>query len=96
MNSYETLYIIKPDVEEEQRKSLIEKFAGIVTENGGEVEQTDEWGMRKLAYEIDYIREGYYVLMNFKAGAALPDELERNFRISDFIIRYIVIRKDGK
>ena len=98
MNSYETLYIIKPDVEEEARKALIEKFAVIITHDGGEIESTDEWGMRKLAYPIHYknegdYTEGYYVLVNFKASPTLPAELERNFKITDSIMRFIVVRK---
>ncbi len=95
MNSYETLYVIKPDVEDEDRAALIAKFNDIITANSGEVENVDEWGKRKLAYEINYIGEGYYVLVNFKAKSDLPAELERNFKISDQIMRYIVVRKDA-
>jgi len=93
MNSYETLYVIKPDLEDEARAALIQKFSAIITDNGGEVESVDEWGKRKLAYAIDYISEGYYVLVNFKANAELPAELERNFRINDNVMRYMVIKK---
>ena len=57
------------------------------------VENVDFWGKRKLAYEIDYIGEGYYVLVNFKSNAELPAELERNFRINDNVMRYMVIKK---
>lgn len=95
MNSYETLYIIKPDVDDEQRAALIAKFNDIITADGGEIENVDEWGKRKLAYEINYIGEGYYVLVNFKAKSDLPAELERNFKISDNIMRYIVVRKNA-
>ncbi len=95
MNSYETLYIIKPDVEDEQRAALIAKFNDIITADGGEIENVDEWGKRKLAYEINYIGEGYYVLVNFKAKSDLPAELERNFKISDNIMRYIVVKKNA-
>ena len=93
MNSYETLYVIKPDLEDEARAALIQKFSAIITDNGGEVESVDEWGKRKLAYEINYIGEGYYVLVNFKSNAELPAELERNFRINDNVMRYMVIKK---
>ena len=92
MNKYESMYILKPDLAEETRKALIEKFSGIVTENGGKVENVDEWGQRKLAYEIDYIKEGYYVLMTFEAPSELPLELERNYNISDSVLRFNVIR----
>jgi len=94
MVQYESLYIIKPDVEDEARAALIQKFSEIVTGAGGEVENIDEWGKRKLAYPINYIGEGYYVLMNFKADPGLPAELERNFKISDFVMRYMVIKKE--
>lgn len=93
MNSYETLYVIKPDLEDEVRAALIQKFSAIITDNGGEIESVDEWGKRKLAYAINYISEGYYVLVNFKAQPELPAELERNFKINDNIMRYIVIKK---
>jgi small subunit ribosomal protein S6 len=92
MNKYESMYILKPDMEEEARKALIERFKALVESNGGKVENVDEWGSRKLAYEIDYIKEGYYVLMTFEAGPELPAELERNYNISDSVLRYNVIR----
>jgi small subunit ribosomal protein S6 len=92
MNKYESLYVLKPDIEEEARKALIEKFKTLVEQNGGKVEKVDEWGTRKLAYEIDYIKEGYYVLMTFESGSELPAELERNYNISDSVLRYNVIR----
>ncbi|MEY8382710.1 30S ribosomal protein S6 [Christensenellaceae bacterium 44-20] len=94
MNSYELLYIIKPTVEEEARAALIARFADIVKNDNGEVENIDEWGMRKLAYAIDYISEGYYVLMNFKAKADLPVELERNLKISEDVMRFMVVKKE--
>lgn len=94
MNSYELLYIIKPTVEEEARAALIARFADIVKNDNGEVENIDEWGMRKLAYAIDYISEGYYVLMNFKAKTDLPVELERNLKISEDVMRFMVVKKE--
>lgn len=94
MNKYETLYIIKPTVEEEARKALIEKFSEIIASEGT-VESVEEIGMRKLAYEINYISEGYYVLVNFQAQPSLPAELERNFKINENIMRYIVIKKES-
>jgi len=95
MNKYEAMYIIKPTVEAEARTAVIEKFSQIISTNGGNVETVEELGMRKLAYEINYIGEGFYVLVNFTADAALPAELERNFRINENIMRYIVIKKEA-
>ena len=94
MVKYEALYIIKPDMADEERAALIARFSALITDNGGEVENIDEWGNKKLAYPINYITEGYYVLMNFKAAPEMPAELERNFKISDFVMRYMVIRRD--
>ena len=92
MNKYESMYILKPDLDEETRKSLIEKFKTLVEDNGGNVEKIDEWGQRKLAYEINYIKEGYYVLMTFEAKPEFPLELERNYNINDSVIRFNVIK----
>jgi len=94
MTKYECMYILKPDLEEEAKNALVAKFSDIVSQNGGEVEKVDEWGKKRLAYPINYINDGYYVLMYFSAPAALPAELERNFKISDDVMRYIVINLD--
>lgn len=98
MNNYETLYVIKPNLEEEACAALIEKFAGIISGQGGEIEKTDEWGKRRLAYPIRFknegcYSEGYYVLVEFKAPPTLPLELERNFKINESIMRFMVVKK---
>ena len=95
MRNYETIFILKPNGEEEQRNAIIEKFKNIINE-GGEIVSVDEWGTRKLAYEIQKLKEGYYVLINFKSGSDVINELERNYRISDDVIRFIVINQDEK
>ena len=95
MRKYETLFILRPTLEEEKRNEVIEKFKGIIAAEG-EVEKVEEWGNKRLAYEIEKIREGYYVLVNFLANPTLPKELERNFKISDDVMRYIVINLEEK
>ena len=95
MNKYEAMYIVTPEMEDEAIKGVIEKFSGIITANGGEIEKTDEWGRKKLAYPIDYKTEGYCVLVNFAAAPELPRELERNFRNDESILRYMVVRQNG-
>ena len=95
MNKYEAMYIVTPEMEDDAIKGVIEKFSGIITANGGEIEKTDEWGSKKLAYPIDYKTEGYYVLVNFAAAPELPRELERNFRNDESILRYMVVRQNG-
>ena len=95
MNKYELIYIIDTAVEEAARTELIEKFNGIITANGGEIENVDEWGRKKLAYPIDYKTEGYYVLVHFAAASELPRELERNFKNDESILRYMVVRQEA-
>jgi small subunit ribosomal protein S6 len=94
MNKYEALFILKPNMEDEKRAEAIEKFKSIIAADG-EVLNVDEWGNRKLAYEIEKVKEGYYVLIDFNAAPALPAELERNFRISDAVMRFMVVRKEA-
>lgn len=95
MNSYEAVYIINTSLEDETRQQLIERFSGIVTQDGGIVEKIDDWGKRKLAFEINDITEGHYILMTFKAKPELPKELERNFKNNENIMRFLVIKKDA-
>ncbi len=92
MNNYEVLYILNSEQDDETIAAQAEKFANLVTANGGEVVKVDKWGRRRLAYPINFKNEGFYVLMNIKAGSELPAELERNFRISEEVMRYIVVR----
>lgn len=95
MNKYEVMYVITPELEDEAIKAAVEKFSGIITANGGEVEKTDEWGRKKLAYPINYKTEGYYVLTDFAGASELPRELERNMKNDETILRYMVVRKDS-
>ena len=97
MNKYEMIYIIDTGLEEAARKELIEKVSALITNNGGEIEKVDEtWGKRRLAYAIDYKTEGWYVLVNFKAPAELPRELERNLQINENVLRYLVVKLEEK
>jgi len=91
MNKYETVYIIKPEVNEDGIKAIVEKFKSIILTNG-EIESIDEWGKRRMAYPIDDINEGYYVLMNYKAAHDIPKELDRVFNITEDILRHMIIR----
>ena len=93
MNSYETIFIIDAALEEDAIKALQDKFTNLIASNGT-VESVDEWGKRRLAYEIMGKTEGNYVLVNFKADSEFPKELDRQYRITDGILRTIIIRKD--
>ena len=94
-NSYETLYVIDPDLSEEAVKGLVDKFNALIAENGT-VGEVSEWGKKRLAYPINDKPEGYYVLVNFEADPAFPAELERIFGITEGIMRSIVIRHEEK
>ena len=96
MRKYEVVYIIRPDFEEDKYREIVEKFNTLIQSNGGEVLKVDPWGKRRLAYEIDKIREGYYVLLHMSCDTTFPAELERNFRISDEIMRYLVSNIEEK
>lgn len=93
VNKYESIFIINPDIDEEGTKALVEKFKTLL-ETSAQLESIDEWGRRKLAYEIADKTEGYYVLANFSADSQFPHELERIYKITDGIIKFIIIKKD--
>lgn len=93
MNSYELLYIVSNELTDEANASVVERLNAVVTDNGGTIDGVDKWGTRKLAYPINYKTEGYYVLVNFTAPATLPDELERVMRITDAVIRFMIVKK---
>ncbi|CCZ95078.1 30S ribosomal protein S6 [Corallococcus sp. CAG:1435] len=93
MNSYELLYIIDNEISDEAKEAVVAKISAVITDNGGTIDGVDKWGTRKLAYPINYKTEGYYVLVNFTAQATLPSELERVMRITDSVVRFLVVKK---
>ncbi|MDO5021972.1 MAG: 30S ribosomal protein S6 [Eubacteriales bacterium] len=93
---YELIYIIDAAVNEEERKQLIARYNELIEQNGGKVEKVDEWGKRRLAYEINDKTEGYYVLLNYTAAPEVPKEIERNLAISEDILRYLTVRVEEK
>ena len=86
---YEVLYIINPNLSEEETQAVVEKFKTLVEQNGT-LDEMEEWGKRKLAYEINYLTEGYYVLIKFTSGPEFPAELDRILGITDGVIRSLV------
>ena len=94
MRKYETVFIVRPDLEEEKTLEAIDKYKSLIENNGGEVVNIDKWGKRRLAYEIDGAREGFYVVSKFNADSAAASELDRVFKISDEIIRHLIVRED--
>jgi len=93
MKTYEMIYVLDSALADEAKEAFSKKFEDIVTSKGGKVVSVDKWGVRKLAYPINYKTEGYYVLVNFTAPATLPDELERVMRITDAVIRFMIVKK---
>ncbi len=93
LKKYETIFIIDSEVGEENTKALVEKFKTMI-ETSAQLESIDEWGKRKLAYEINDKVDGYYVLVNFSSSPEFPAELERVYKITEGILKYIVIKKD--
>ncbi len=92
MNKYESVVIINPNVEENALKALIERFQTLINTDG-KVEEVKELGKKKLAYEVKKNKEGYYVVYDFEANPSLIAELERNYRITDEVIKFIVVKK---
>ena len=93
INKYETIFVIDAAKTEEEITALVEKFKSLIEANG-EIESVDEWGKRRLAYPINDLTEGYYVLINFKSGTDFPAELERVYGITEGVIRDIVIKSE--
>ncbi len=92
-NKYETIFILDAALEEEKIAELVSKFKTMI-EKAGTVESVDEWGKRRLAYPINDKVEGYYVLINFEADTSFPKELERVYKITEGVLRDIVVRRD--
>jgi len=95
-NYYELTYIISPVLEEDQYKEIIEKFTEFIRESGGEIDEVDEWGIRKFEFEMDNKSSGYYVNAYFTAPGELIEKLERALRIDDHIMRYLTLKYDAK
>ncbi|GEL06152.1 30S ribosomal protein S6 [Rummeliibacillus sp. G93] len=96
MRAYELMYIIRPNIEEEAKKALVERFDEILTSNGAEIIESKEWGKRRLAYEIEDFREGYYQIVKANADTKAIDEYTRLANISEDIIRHIAVREEEK
>ena len=92
INNYETVFIVNPDLDEEKTEAVVAKIKALI-ESAGTIDSVDVWGKRKLAYEINYATEGYYVLVNFSSKPDFIAELERVFGITDGILREITIKK---
>ncbi len=95
-NYYELTFIISPVLEDEQYEEIIGKYKDLIESNGGEIDEVDEWGIRKFEYDMDGKSSGFYVNAYFHAPGELIDKLERSLRIDDEIMRYLTLKYDAK
>ena len=95
MTNYEVMFILDPALEDDKKDSTVEAVKEIIASEG-EVGNVDVWGMKKLAYPIQKKNEGYYVVIEFKAETTLPKELDRRLKISDNVMRHLIVNKDEK
>lgn len=93
MNNYELLFILSPSISEEEREALINKFKGQIENGGGTIASVEKWGLKKLAYEIKFKTEGFYVLINFSSSPEISQAVEKLMLITENILRCMVIRK---
>jgi small subunit ribosomal protein S6 len=95
MNKYELALVVDAKIEEEVRVATVEKAKEYVTKFGGTITDVDEWGKKKLAYEIQHMKEGYYYFIRFDAEATVPGQLEQSVRIMDNVLRFLCIRQEA-
>lgn len=95
MRKYEVVFIIRP-IEEEATNAVIEKFSKLIANNGGTIDKEDRWGKKRLAYEIKDCTDGFYCLFNFTAESACAAELDRVMKITDEVLKHLIVREDEK
>ena len=95
MSKYELCLVVNAKIEDEAREAVVEKAKGYITRYEGTVTEVEEWGKKKLAYEIQKMSEGFYYFIQFKAPETCPAELERHVRIMDNVLRYLIVKKEA-
>ena len=95
MNKYELALVVNAKIEDEARTATVDKVKGIIEKFGGTITNVDEWGKKKLAYEIQKMSEGFYYFIQFEAPETCPAELERHVRIMDNVLRYLIVKKEA-
>ena len=95
MHKYELTVVVSAKVEDDVRAATIEKVKAYIERFGGTVVNVDEWGKRRLAYEIQKMKEGFYYFITFESNADCPNELEHRVRIMENVIRYLIVRQDA-
>lgn len=95
MNKYELALVVNAKIEDEVRLAALESVKELVTRFGGAITNVDDWGKKRLAYEIQKMKEGFYYFIQFEADSTVPNEIEQRIRIMENVIRYLCIRKDA-
>lgn len=95
MSKYELALVVSAKIEDEAREAVVEKAKNYVTRYGGTITEVEEWGKKRLAYEIQKMREGFYYFIQFEADGTAPAEIERHVRIMENVIRYLCVRQDA-
>ena len=95
MSKYELAVVVNAKIGDEAREAVVEKAKGYVARYGGTVTEVEEWGKKRLAYEVQKMREGFYYFIQFEADATCPAEVERHVRIMDNVMRYLVVKKEA-
>ena len=95
MSKYELAVVVSAKLEDDARAEVIEKVKALVTRFGGNITDVDEWGKKRLAYEIQKMKEGFYYFIQFEADATAPAEIERHVRIMDGVIRYLCVKQEA-
>ncbi len=95
MNKYELAVVLKPSLDEEALKAEFESIKEIIERFGGTIEKVDDWGKRRLAYEIQKVNEGFYSFITFDSNSDTPNEIESRMRIKENVLRYLVVRQDA-
>ena len=95
MNKYELVVVVNAVIEDDARATVIEKAKDLITRFGGTISGVDEWGKKRLAYEIQKMKEAYYYFIHFESDAETPSEIEQRIRIMDNVIRFLCVRQDA-
>ena len=96
MNKYELAVVVSAKIEDDERAATLEKVKEIITSNGGNITNVDEWGKKRLAYEVQKMREAFYYFIQFDGQATVPAEIESRIRLMENVVRYLVVRQDEK
>lgn len=94
MNKYELAVVVSAKLEDDERAAAIEKVKNMITKHGGTITNVDEWGKKRLAYEVQKMKEAFYYFIRFDAESTAPTEIESRIRIMDNVIRYLIVRQD--